>query len=468
MSARILIIDQSRIVHQTVRLSLSDLAEITALTDATAVTSAEGPWDLVLASADLEAQLPALVTGLRQQSPGLRLIVAVSVMKELAPDVQARLGPCEVVRKPWVSRDFRELVERMLSEAPPIAAEPMPAAAEMGDESSLPTALNEASLEAITAPPEVEELDSPFSSSAAESGFEQMPSTQEFAELISGVPETVDDELPPIDDELPPVIEDEMPPMGDLEAEVESMANDFDAGLSELEERLNELPQVEPAAEPVTLPPAAARQAPDLADQVLDLTTPPTGELDELPDGFTDAPSPVDEEVLPALPLENEHSEFHADSTGEVSTLDDTDELDELDDLEPPQWADSGTDEFSELSAPEELHDPEETNASMIAALNALEEAAGMVEEGSGLGAVQVNQTAEELAAVEFEPTSELPAETGSPLTPEQWIALRAEMRDTVEAMISELVPDIAQALIKDEIARLTSGFSPSGDDEAS
>ena len=48
MSARILVIDQSRIVHQTVRLSLSDLAEITAVTDATAVSGTEGPWDLVI------------------------------------------------------------------------------------------------------------------------------------------------------------------------------------------------------------------------------------------------------------------------------------------------------------------------------------------------------------------------------------------------------------------------------------
>ena len=148
--------------------------------------------------------------------------------------------------------------------------------------------------------------------------------------------------------------------------------------------------------------------------------------------------------------------------------LEDGEEQEEIDELEPPQWGDSGTDEFSELSEPEELHDPEETNASMIAALNALEEAAGMVEEESGMLDGQVDQVAEELASVEFEPTSQPPAEAGSPLTPEQWIALRAEMRDTVEAMISELVPEIAQSLIKDEIARLTSGFSPSGDDEAS
>ena len=86
----------------------------------------------------------------------------------------------------------------------------------MGDETSLPTALNEASLEAITAPPEVEELDSPFSAPVAETGFEQMPSTQEFADLMSGVPEAVDDMPPPIDEELPPMIEDELPPMETL------------------------------------------------------------------------------------------------------------------------------------------------------------------------------------------------------------------------------------------------------------
>ena len=38
---------------------------------------------------------------------------------------------------------------------------------------------------------------------------------------------------------------------------------------------------------------------------------------------------------------------------------------------------------------------------------------------------------------------SEAPS-AAAPLTPEQWIALRAEMRDTVEAMITELVPEIA------------------------
>ena len=464
MSARILVIDQSRIVHQTVRLSLSDLAEITALTDATSANSTDGPWDLVLASADLEAQLPALVTSLRQQSPAMRLIVAISVMKELSPDIQARLGPCELVRKPWVSRDFRQLVERMLSEAPPEVPEPFPAAAEMGDETSLPTALNEASLEAITSPPEVDERDSPFSSSVAEQGFEQMPSTQEFADLMSGVPESEEDELPPIDDDMPPVMEDELPPMGDLEAEVESMANDFDAGLSELEDRLNELPQMDSATQPVTVPPEAARQAPGLADQVLDLTTPPSGELEEL----HDAPDTPDEVLLSALPIEDESHTFRAEATGEVMALDDHDELDALDDLEPPQWTDSNTDEFSELSEPEELHDPEETNASMIAALNALEEAAGRVEEESGFNVDPIDQPPEQLAEVEFDPPSQPPADPASLLTPEQWIALRAEMRDTVEAMISELVPEIAQALIKDEIARLTSGFNEAGDDVSS
>ena len=40
------------------------------------------------------------------------------------------------------------------------------------------------------------------------------------------------------------------------------MVSDFGAGLSALEERLNELPDVDPAAQPVTLPPQAARQVP--------------------------------------------------------------------------------------------------------------------------------------------------------------------------------------------------------------
>ena len=460
MSARILVIDQSRIVHQTVRLGLGDLAEITAVTDASALGDPSDVYDLAVVSADFDVQLPAMVSELRRQSPGLRLVVAVSVMKELSADVHGRLGPCEVVRKPWVSREFRQLVERLLSEevAPtPDSVEPQ--AIEMGDETSLPTALNEASLEAITAPPLVDELDSPFSAPLAESSFDDMPSTREFAELVSGVPEAVGD-MPPAEEELPPIMDDELPPIGDLEAEVESMVSDFDAGLSALEEQLNDLPEVgeEPGVE--TLPPEVARQGPDLANQVLEMTTPPDGEL-----GALDLP-PLEpevlgddlagEEVLSALPIHDAAHDFGPAGTDEVSALDEVDD-EAYGDAEASAWGDSGTGEFSEASDVDELHDGEHTNASMIAALNALEEAAGVAEEAAGMPAVDAAATPE-VAEVRFEQESEAPS-AATTLSPEQWIALRAEMRDTVEAMIRELVPELAERIIRDEIERLKSGW---------
>ncbi len=279
MSARILVIDQSRIVHQTVRLSLSDLAEITAVTDATKAAEVEGPWDLALVSGDYEAQLPGLVGALRVSSPQLRLILAVGVMKELAPEILSRLGPCEVVRKPWVSREFRTLVERMLAEEPPVVESPSPDLPDLvpAEESSLPPPLNEAALEVITSPPEaVEDQDSPFAGLVTESEFGDAPSTQEFADLVSAVPEAVSGDLPPIDDDLPPVEGDE-PPIGALEAEADSIATDLDAGLSALEASLGDLPPLEHATEPATLPPEVARQGPDLSSQVLEMTTPPSG-----------------------------------------------------------------------------------------------------------------------------------------------------------------------------------------------
>ena len=102
----------------------------------------------------------------------------------------------------------------------------------------------------------------------------------------------------------------------------------------------------------------------------------------------------------------------------------------------------------------------------MIAALNALEEAAGLVEEGVGMSG-QASAPPPEVASVDFEPASEPPEPSGpAVLTPEQWIALRAEMRDTVEAMIRELVPELAERLIVDEIERLKAGFGSDSDSD--
>ena len=471
MSARILVIDQSRIVHQTVRLSLSDLAEITAMTDAAKAVEAEGPWDLALVSSEYDAQLPGLIGSLRRSSPHMRLIVAVGVMKELAPDISSRLGPCEIVRKPWVSREFRGLVERMLAEEAPEGA----SSADMAnipppEESSLPPALNEAGLESITSPPEIDDGDSPFAGTVMDKGFDDGPSTQEFVDLVSTAPEAVGDDLPPIDDDMPPVMEEQEPPMGELESEAESIASDLDAGLSALEASLGDLPPLENATEPATMPPEVARQAPGLSDQVMEMTTPPSGELEELTPELTEEasepPAPLDEsDVMAALPVEDIEAGFEPDNTGEKAALTEAADSEES---EPPAWEHDGTGEFELLDEHEEPHDAEETNASMIAALNALEEAAGLVEEANGMGGPEA-EAEPEVAAVAFvdsnEPT-EAP-EQSSALTAEQWIALRAEMRDTVEAMIRELVPELAEELIRDEIKRLTQGFdtTPPGDE---
>lgn len=137
-----------------------------------------------------------------------------------------------------------------------------------------------------------------------------------------------------------------------------------------------------------------------------------------------------------------------------------------LDDSEPPRWEDAGTGEFHEHEESEDLHESEQTNASMIAALNALEEAAGLVEEESGMNG-QGSEPVPEVAAVDFDPASEPPEPSGpAALTPEQWIALRSEMRDTVEAMIRELVPELAERLILDEIERLKEGFGSDSDSD--
>ncbi len=161
-----------------------------------------------------------------------------------------------------------------------------------------------------------------------------------------------------------------------------------------------------------------------------------------------------DDDVLAALPAE-EGAGFEPDTTGELAEVEDKEES------EPPTWSHEGTGEFGESGEHEEPHDAEETNASMIAALNALEEAAGLVEEANGIAPDAVDAEPEAaVAAVAFDETLEPTVdEPRNALTPEQWIALRAEMRDTVETMIRELVPELAERLIADEIKRLTEGF---------
>jgi hypothetical protein len=458
MSARILVIDSSRIVHQTVRLTLSDLAEITALTDAAEAAAMPGPWDLAVVSADLGDQLPGIIADLRNASPQLRLVIAVGVMKELAAEIQSRLGPCEVVRKPWVGREFRSLIETMLANSPTTAttldgldeAAPFEAL-----ESSLALPLNEEALEAISAVPQALDHGSPFAEAGEELGFDDMPSTSQFAELMSGAPEVVTELAE--DGELPPVIDDEEPPIASLEAEAQSIANDLDAGMNALEASLGDLPEFE-----VTTPPSEARRPSPLVEQVMEMTTPPSGELDEL-DAATDPPGRANE-VLSALPLDDFESAFGAAKTGEVAPLDEYDEDDEDDeDSEVPVWSHEGTGEFSETAQPEEDSDVDKTNASMIAALNALEAAAGYVEEANGMADSGPPSSPEE---VFFEEPSAVPSASVSPLSPEQWIALRAEVRDTVETMINELVPQLAERIISAEIERLTKDFLPQAEDD--
>ena len=463
MSARILVIDSSRIVHQTVRLTLSDLAEITALTDAAEAMATPGPWDLAIVSADFGAQLPGIIGGLRSNLPQLRLVVAVGVMKELAAEIQSRLGPCEVVRKPWVGREFRGLVETMLASSPTMATtidgldeEPLFEVTE----SSLAMPLNEEALEAISAVPQPLDHDSPFTDSGEELGFDDMPSTSQFAELMSGVPDAAEE--PVEDDGLPPVIDDEAPPIGSLEAEAQSIADDLDAGMNALEASLGDLPEFE-----ATTPPSEARLPPPLVNQVMEMTTPPSGELEELdtalPPAATDQPQVADE-LLSALPLDEPEPVFSEAKTGEVPPLEELEEHEEHDeDSEVLVWSQEGTSELNDISEPEDFADVAETNASMIAALNALEEAAGFVEEANGMAESGPPTSAEEVL---FEEPSALPVASVSALTPEQWIALRAEMRDTVEAMISEIVPQLAERLISAEIERLTKDFEaqPEGD----
>jgi hypothetical protein len=171
-----------------------------------------------------------------------------------------------------------------------------------------------------------------------------------------------------------------------------------------------------------------------------------------------------EDELLAALPVEDDANQFVPDDTGEVPPMVDDGDAEALDDSEPPQWGDAGTGEFHELEESEDLHESEQTNASMIAALNALEEAAGLVEEESGMNGQDI-EPMPEVAAVDFDPASELPEPSGpAALTPEQWIALRSEMRDTVEAMIRELVPELAERLILDEIERLKEGLGSDSD----
>jgi hypothetical protein len=194
----------------------------------------------------------------------------------------------------------------------------------------------------------------------------------------------------------------------------------------------------------------------------MEMTTPPSGELDEL-DAATDPPGRANE-VLSALPLDDFESAFGAAKTGEVAPLDEYDEDDEDDeDSEVPVWSHEGTGEFSETAQPEEDSDVDKTNASMIAALNALEAAAGYVEEANGMADSGPPSSPEE---VFFEEPSAVPSASVSPLSPEQWIALRAEVRDTVETMINELVPQLAERIISAEIERLTKDFLPQAEDD--
>ena len=171
--------------------------------------------------------------------------------------------------------------------------------------------------------------------------------------------------------------------------------------------------------------------------------------------------SKENKEEASEIETSDESSSFEEPPTDlqEVESPELEEELEDEDSV-PPEWPDVGTDDFAEGLVVEDEADllNAETNDSVIAALNALEDAAGVVEEEHGLdGEAPVE------AELEFESVEPVPAPaaaTVGPLTPEQWIALRAEMRDTAEAMIRELVPELAEQIIRQEIQRLTDDFS--------
>jgi len=134
----------------------------------------------------------------------------------------------------------------------------------------------------------------------------------------------------------------------------------------------------------------------------------------------------------------------------------------------------------SEPSAPIDLHEPAEQETfqvSTLAEMAQVDEQGDLLQPDAAEDAIDLTQSAEEIEPISEPPAGVAPADTGLPiaeavkqrarvasadiekgvdgLTPDQVEAIRVLTTKVIERVVWEIVPDLAETIIKEEIAKL-------------